>query len=140
MPDESNIIFKDCHGDINLDRLKQLFDRGAFWARDRRIEDLDRAISASNPVISAWDNDRMVGFARATSDGVYRATIWDVVVDPDYQGLGLGRKLIETILAHPHMVGVEKVYLTTTHQQGFYERMGFEVNQTTTMILQRKEY
>ena len=95
------------------------------------------ALDRSEPVVSAWDNQRLVGFARATSDGIYRATIWDVVVDCDYQGLGLGRKLVEIILSHQYMVRVERVYLSTTHQQGFYERMGFEQNSSTTMVLRR---
>ncbi|NEQ32809.1 MAG: GNAT family N-acetyltransferase, partial [Leptolyngbya sp. SIO4C5] len=89
----------------------------------------------SNPVVTVWDGDRLIGFSRATSDGVYRATIWDVVIHPDYQGAGLGRKLVQTVLGHPHMSRVERVYLMTTHQQRFYERIGFETNSTTTMVL-----
>ena len=77
----------------------------------------------------------MIGFGRATSDSVYRGTIWDIVVHPKYQGAGLGRKLVETILSYPRMSHVEKVYLMTTYQQNFYKRIGFEYNQSTTMIL-----
>jgi N-acetylglutamate synthase-like GNAT family acetyltransferase len=76
-----------------------------------------------------------VGFSRGSSDGVYRATIWDVVVHPDYQGAGLGRKLVETILADPMVAHVEKVYLMTTNQQRFYEKIGFRTNSSTTMVL-----
>jgi N-acetylglutamate synthase-like GNAT family acetyltransferase len=77
----------------------------------------------------------LIGFSRATSDGIYRATIWDVVIHPDYRGAGLGRKLVETVLSHPRMNRVERVYLMTTHQQSFYERIGFQCNSTTTMVL-----
>jgi N-acetylglutamate synthase-like GNAT family acetyltransferase len=77
----------------------------------------------------------MIGFARATSDGIYRASIWDVVIHPKYQGSGLGRKLVQTVLSHPKMCRVERVYLMTTHQQKFYERIGFEYNSSTTMVL-----
>jgi N-acetylglutamate synthase-like GNAT family acetyltransferase len=49
--------------------------------------------------------------------------------------VGLGRKLVETVLSHPLMNRVERVYLMTTHQQRFYERIGFEENSTTTMVL-----
>jgi ribosomal protein S18 acetylase RimI-like enzyme len=112
-----------------------LFQAAAFWAKDRRVEDLEIAIANSDPVISVWDQDQMIGFARATSDGVYRATIWDVVIHPDYQGAGLGRKLVETVLSHPRMNRVERVYLMTTHQQQFYERIGFQPNASTTMVL-----
>lgn len=118
----------------DLRQLQGLFQRAAFWARDRTPEDLALAITHSHPVVTAWDGSTLVGFARATSDGIYRATIWDVVIDPDYQGAGLGRKLVQTVMGHPHMSRVERVYLMTSLQQSFYQRIGFEVNSTTTMV------
>ncbi|HEY9626784.1 MAG TPA: GNAT family N-acetyltransferase [Coleofasciculaceae cyanobacterium] len=124
--------------EIDFNQLQALFEITAFWASDRRIEDWVVAIAHSKPVVTVWDGDRLIGFARATSDGIYRATIWDVVIHPDYQGAGLGRKLVETVLMHPHMNRVERVYLMTTHQQHFYERIGFECNSTTTMVLHNK--
>jgi ribosomal protein S18 acetylase RimI-like enzyme len=120
---------------INLEELQALFQITAFWAQDRKIEDWAIALQNSRPIVTAWDDDRLIGFARATSDGIYRAAIWDVVVHPDYQGLGLGRKLVETLLMHPHVNRAERVYLMTTNQQKFYERIGFEENRTTTMVL-----
>jgi N-acetylglutamate synthase-like GNAT family acetyltransferase len=93
------------------------------------------AISNSKPVVTVWDGDRLIGHARATSDGIYRATIWDVVIDPDYRGAGLGRKLVQTVLSHPNVCDVERVYLMTTHQQKFYEQIGFEQNSSSTLVL-----
>ena len=105
----------------------------------RSIDDLRVAIANSYPTVTAWDGEAIIGFARATSDGVYRATIWDVVIDPHYQGAGLGRKLVQTVLSHPLMSRIERVYLMTTHQQAFYQRIGFQENQTTTMVLFHQE-
>ena len=51
------------------------------------------------------------------------------------RGAGLGRKLVETVISHPHMSNVERVYLMTTNQKQFYERVGFSENETTTMVL-----
>ena len=130
----SQIQFSQSRGDIDIGQLQELFDIAAFWAKGRNIKDLAIAIANSEPVISAWDQELLIGFARATSDGIYRATIWDVVIHPDYQGNGLGSKLIETVLNHPRMQKVERVYLMTTHQQKFYEKIGFRVNKTTTMV------
>lgn len=124
-----------CSHPIDLHQLQNLFQITAFWAQDRCLEDWKIALANSKPIVTAWDGERMIGFARATSDGIYRASIWDVAVHPDYQGAGLGRKLVETVLMHPHMNRVERIYLMTTHQQKFYERIGFEVNSTTTMVL-----
>jgi ribosomal protein S18 acetylase RimI-like enzyme len=130
-----HVQFCDQKPQIDYHQLQDLFRLGAFWAKDRNIKDLAVAIANSEPVISAWDGQRLVGFARATSDGIYRATIWDVVIHPDYRGEGLGRKLVETVLSHPRMHQVERIYLMTTNQQHFYERIGFETNSSTTMVL-----
>lgn len=118
-----------------LAQLCALFRKTAFWAKDRSAGDMERAIAHSHPIVTAHSTEQLVGFARATSDGVFRATIWDVMIDPDFQGAGLGRRLVETLIAHPHMNSVERIYLMTTHQQRFYERIGFERNNTTTMVL-----
>ncbi len=133
--DYRHIQFCDCKSQIDFYQLQDLFRLGAFWAQDRKIDDWEVAIANSEPVISVWDGERLIGFARATSDGIYRATIWDVVVHPDYRGAGLGSKLVETVLSHPKMNRVERIYLMTSLQQRFYERIGFEYNHTTTMVL-----
>ncbi|MBC1236503.1 MULTISPECIES: GNAT family N-acetyltransferase [Nostoc] len=129
------IQFSDRKSEIDLYQLQELLNISAFWAKGRSIEDLSIAITNSEPVISVWDNQRLIGFARATSDGIYRATIWDVVIHPDYRNSGLGSNLVETVLSHPRMRWVERVYLMTTHQQEFYKKIGFQPNTSTTMVL-----
>ncbi len=129
------IQFSDRKSEIDLYQLQQLFNLSAFWAKDRTMDDLSIAIANSEPVVTVSDGEQLIGFARATSDGIYRATVWDVVIHPEYRGNGLGNKLVETVLSHPRMNRVERVYLMTTHQQCFYERIGFHRNSTTTMVL-----
>jgi ribosomal protein S18 acetylase RimI-like enzyme len=138
--DCSHIQFCVDKAKIDLQQLQDLLIMGAFWARERNIEDMALAIANSDPVVTIWDGERLVGFARATSDCVYRAAIWDVVVHPEYRGVGLGRKLVETVLSDPRVNKVERIYLTTTHQQSFYERIGFQRNDTTTMVLYNEAY
>lgn len=130
-----DIQFCDRKSRIDYCQLQELFRLTAFWAQDRKVDELKVAIANSEPAISVWNGKQLIGFARATSDGIYRATIWDVVVHPDYRGAGLGSKLVETVLSHPRINRVERVYLMTTHQQHFYERIGFERNASTTMVL-----
>jgi N-acetylglutamate synthase-like GNAT family acetyltransferase len=135
MVDCSRIQFDEDKSKIDLLQLRELFNLTAFWAIDRRLEDLETAIDYSDPVVTVWNERQLIGFARAISDGIYRATIWDVIVHPDYQGAGLGRKLVETVLAHPRINRVERVYLMTTNQEKFYQHIGFQSNVTTTMVL-----
>lgn len=66
----------------------------------------------------------MLGFGRATSDGVFCAVLWDVVVAEDHQGRGLGRRIVEELLASPSAASAERVYLMTTTGKGFYKNWG----------------
>ncbi|NJL98975.1 MAG: GNAT family N-acetyltransferase [Synechococcaceae cyanobacterium SM2_3_2] len=136
--DNRNIRFSLDPADIDIDQVLILFKRNAFWAQERTDSDMERAFRHSHPVVTVWDGQRMVGFGRATTDTIYRAVLWDVVVDLDYRRLGIGRKLVETLISHPDVEGVERVYLFTTHQQGFYERIGFVENTSTTLVLKGK--
>jgi N-acetylglutamate synthase-like GNAT family acetyltransferase len=135
----TQIQFSVSKSDIDINQLQELFNVAAFWAKERSIENLEIAIANSEPVVTVKDGEKLIGFARATSDGIYRATIWDVVIHPDYQGSGLGSKLVETVLSHPRMSRVERTYLMTTHQQRFYEKIGFQANSSTTMVLLQNE-
>ena len=134
--DSSHIQFCLDKSQIDFNQVQELFILGAFWAKERTIEDIKIAVENSDPVVTVWERDRIIGFARATSDGIYRAGIWDVVIHPDYRGRGLGGKLVETVLAHPKVNKVERVYLTTTNQKNFYKKIGFKQNSSTTMVLE----
>lgn len=108
-----------------IDQLQALFESGSFWAQGRSCADLRRMLAGSQAVVTAWHGNKLVGFGRATSDGIYRAVLWDVVVTQEHQGLGLGRSIVEALLQAPCLAGNERVYLMTTTSSGFYERLGF---------------
>ncbi|WP_043368935.1 GNAT family N-acetyltransferase [Cyanobium sp. PCC 7001] len=106
-------------------KLQRLFNHHAFWARERSYPQLRRLLAGSPVVVSLWRGKRLVGFGRASSDGVCRAVLWDVVVAGDLQGRGLGRQVVEGLLSDPRLRRVERVYLMTTNSAGFYEQLGF---------------
>ena len=41
--------------------------------------------------------EELIGLSRCTSDHAFNATIWDVLVDPEYQGQGLGKAMVEQV-------------------------------------------
>ena len=106
-------------------KLERLLNKHAFWARGRNRRQLRRLLAGSEAVVSLWRGKRLVGFGRATSDGLCRAVLWDVVVAGDLQGRGLGRQVVEALLEAPALRRVERVYLMTTNSAGFYRQMGF---------------
>jgi GNAT superfamily N-acetyltransferase len=110
--------------DIDLDQLQALYHY-APWAAGRKKEEIQVMLKNTDYVFSAQDIDRLVGFARILTDHIYRATLWDVVVHPDYQGQGVGEALMKTIFSHPVLSNVQKFWLNTRDKQPFYERFGF---------------
>jgi ribosomal protein S18 acetylase RimI-like enzyme len=95
------------------------------WAKGRRLDDIRVMLDHTDFHFSAWDGPRVVGFARVLTDHVYRATLWDVVVDPAYQGRGIGDALVERALSHPVLSKIEKFWLNTRDKFTFYEKFGF---------------
>ena len=110
---------------LEINQVRNLFDAHSFWAQGRSRRALVRMLLGSCSVVSAWQGDRLVGIGRATSDGVFRAVLWDVVVAEEHQGQGLGRQIVQALLASPPVAASERVYLMTTNSSGFYERLGF---------------
>ena len=66
-----------------------------------------------------------VGFARAVTDGATFAWIADLFVLADHRGQGLGRCLLEVVLAHPDVRGARNVLLATADAHGLYRSYGF---------------
>jgi ribosomal protein S18 acetylase RimI-like enzyme len=119
-------------------QLQRLLDAHSFWASGRSPRELKRMLAGSQAVVSAWEGSRLVGFGRATSDGVFRAVLWDVVVAGDHQGQGLGRRIVEALLKAPALQGVERIYLMTTNSAGFYEQLGFRAVDSQRLMLRQR--
>ena len=126
---------KPTHG---LLKLQRLFDKHAFWAQQRNQRQLKRMLAGSTVVVSLWRGKRLVGFGRATSDGIHRAVLWDVVVAGDLQGRGLGRRGAEALLSTRSSRGAERIYLMTTNSAGFYEQLGFEAAQPQKLLIRKQ--
>ena len=96
-------------------------------------------LRGSQAVVSAWQGQQLVGFGRASSDGVFRAVLWDVVVAGEHQGLGLGRRLVAELLACPVVARAERVYLMTTNSDGFYGRLGFSASHAQHLMVWHRQ-
>jgi ribosomal protein S18 acetylase RimI-like enzyme len=124
---------------LRIGQVRELFDAHSFWAQHRPRRALARMLLGSCSVVSAWQGGRLVGIGRATSDGVYRAVLWDVVVAGEQQGQGLGRRIVQALIASPPLAAAERVYLMTTNSSGFYERLGFTAHHgQQLLVLYRK--
>lgn len=119
-------------------KLRLLFQKHAFWAETRTKNDLKAMLAGSTVIVSLWRGKRMVGFGRATSDGIHRAVLWDVVVAGDLQGRGLGRRVVEALLSAEAIRNAERVYLMTTNSSGFYQQLGFESASPQQLLIRKQ--
>jgi ribosomal protein S18 acetylase RimI-like enzyme len=131
---KSAISFSD-RKDIDLSQLLHLYQQ-APWTKGRTAEQAQRMLVHTNLVVSAWDGERLVGFGRVLTDYVFRASIWDIIVDKGYQSRGIGADLVRHILHHPTLQHVELFWLCT-RMPGFYERLGFSAKEQTGMVWSR---
>lgn len=111
---------------LNLDHLNSVFVAVGFPRRDP-----DKIRVALNHTDSMmWveyvNTQRPVAFARATGDGVFNAIIWDVVVDPTFQGIGLGKAVMERLVQELLQKGITNIALYSEPRVlGFYRPLGF---------------
>lgn len=96
-----------------------------YWNAGMSDDELVRAHLGATAWIVALHGDRLVATARAVADGAKWAWIYDVVVDPDWRGRGVGDAVMRTLLDHPAVRGVRGVWLATKDAMGFYARLGF---------------
>lgn len=109
---------------IDLDDLQRLFSQ-TDWTTTRTREALAVMLTNSLVCLAVWDDERLVGFARAVTDDLYRAFLEDVVVDEAYRGQGIGAEMMRLLLVR--LAHVEEITLNCHDDLiPFYERLGFE--------------
>ncbi|MGP7815742.1 GNAT family N-acetyltransferase [Niallia sp. 01092] len=90
-------------------------------------EQLYTAATNSWFCLSIYDGESLIAFGRMISDGVYQALICDVMVDPSYQGTGLGKEIIEGLLQKCQQSGIQSIQLFSAKgKQQFYKKLGFQ--------------
>lgn len=105
--------------------IKLLWDQVGF-ARGRDPETIQLAVQESDLFVHAWDGHLLIGTARVLTDGAYYATVWDVIVHPQYRGKGIGRLLVHRAVEPFLNRGFQFIALFASEgKEPFYEKMGF---------------
>ena len=111
----------------HINQLHYLY-QNEWWTKDRTLDETQEIVKNSSVVIGfVNDDDDLVAFARVLSDFVAKAIIFDVIVDPRYRKQGLGKKLMDTILAYDKLQKVKHFELYCLPEMvAFYKEYGFE--------------
>jgi len=108
---------------LDIDAIHAYLSR-SFWAEGIPKETVAKAI-VNSLCFGLFDGADQVGFARVVTDRATYAYLCDVYVLETHQGRGLGKWLIETVMAHPDLQGLRRFQLVTRDAHGLYSRHGF---------------
>ncbi|MGE5403810.1 MAG: GNAT family N-acetyltransferase [Candidatus Saccharibacteria bacterium] len=107
----------------------------SYWAKNRPLPVIQKSIENSN-CFGVYHNDRQVGFARVITDYATVFYLSDVFIIPEYQGRGLGKWLVGSIVNDERFAGLAGV-LGTRGAEGLYEKFGYRVPPQPTVFMAR---
>ena len=119
----------------NVDRLTEaqaiqlhaLYQR-EWWTAGRTLEDVRAMLAGSDHLYGICEGEtaQLAGFARVLTDGVFKALVFDVIVESAHRGQQIGRKLMERVLSDPRLARVKHFELYCLEEMApYYEQWGF---------------
>lgn len=110
---------------ICAEELSEVFKTSGIKRPSDDLARLQRMIDNSNLLITAWDENKVVGVARSLTDFSYSCYLSDLAVNKDYQEMGIGRELIRLT---QERIGdeVALILLSAPTAMEYYPKIGFE--------------
>ena len=109
---------------LDREMIHDFLSLRSYWAKGRELDVINRGIDNSLS-FGIYRGEQQVGFARVVTDYATFAWLADVFVLEEYRGKGLGKWLIEVILAHPQLQGFRRWALSTKDAHELYRDFGF---------------
>lgn len=111
-----------------VDDFNQLTEAVGWRRRENVI--VEEALKHTLYSVCAYDEDKLIGYGRIIGDKTIFLHIHDVMVRPDYQGIGIGtgimNKILDKVNEYRRVNPSIKVYLGASKgKEGFYEKFGF---------------
>lgn len=125
-----NICFRKDIKNIEENKLQELF-ASVQWESSKYPEKLQQAIKNSHQVVTAWQGEELIGLINSLSDGVMTAYFHYMLVKPQYQENGVGKKLLALMLDE-YQDFPTKVLISYENSRAFYEKCGFKIENGTT--------
>lgn len=118
-----DFLISDDKEKLQIERICAML-KTSYWAGERSSKTIARSIQHSL-CFGVYFHGEQIGFARCVTD--YATMFWlaDVIIDERFRRRGLGKTLVEAILAHEQLQG-QTALLATRDAQGLYSRFGFE--------------
>ena len=109
--------------EFSSEEIERLF-LSVNWSSGYYPKRLQEALRHYGYIIAAYDGDKLIGMVCAMDDKTMTAYIHYVLVDPDYQGRGIGRSMMEQAKQH-YREYLRIVLVAYDREKAFYEHLGF---------------
>ncbi|MDM5248271.1 GNAT family N-acetyltransferase [Lysinibacillus sp. G4S2] len=128
------IVFKE-EKYIHKNDLKALYEDVEWYAYTKDLDQLQQALLNSIFVLSAWENDQLIGLTRVVGDGLTILYIQDILVLNSHQNRGIATNMMNHVLEKYKDVR-QKVLLTeeAPDVRHFYEKNGFDSCDKGTLV------
>lgn len=124
------LIYQENCDNINWEEVPQLLEKVGMSFVD--VERHRISFENSFAVVFVFDKKKMVGIGRSISDGVRQSALYDIAIDPTFQGCGIGRKVIDILVnATPDC---NFVLYASPGKEDFYRKLGFKKMKTGMML------
>ncbi|WP_426753951.1 GNAT family N-acetyltransferase [Myxococcus sp. Y35] len=121
---DDGFVASDDPGRLDLDVVHGYLAR-SYWSAGIPRETVERAVRNSL-VFGLYSPEGQVGYARVVTDRASFAYLCDVFVLESWQGRGLGKWMLEALLAHPDLQGLRRFLLATRDAHSLYAQYGFQ--------------
>ncbi len=124
-------------------QILALYQAENWWQQDdnpRYLDGVAAIIRETYCFVIASQGEQIIGMGRAISDGVSDAYIQDVTVRKDFRGQGIGKAIINALLEHLKLNGLQWIGLISEPgYERFYQSLGFEVMPSYTPFIYKGE-
>lgn len=121
---------------LDLLVIHDFLSNRSYWAKNRSYETVVRSVENSLCFGMYNESDTMIGFARVVSDCAVFAYIMDVFILEEYRNKGLGKKLMDGIMKHPDLQGLQRIMLATKDAHEMYRKFGFKMTESADKLME----
>lgn len=120
-----NLTIKD-YNKYNSEEILELYKSVGWCSYTNRPDMLRNSFEHSLKILGAHDGEKLIGIIRAVGDGYSILFIQDILVLPEYQRKGIGKKLLEEMLSiYPEVYQIQLATDSTEKTVLFYKSCGF---------------
>jgi len=124
------------HSKVDWNQLSELYRIAPLG--DKPADDLALVFSNSRYKCFVYVGNILIGVGRALADGLDCSYICDVAIHPEYQGIGLGKKIVKKLTTLS--IGHKKIILyANPGKEGFYKKLGFKKMNTAMAIFNNQQ-